>query len=203
MVKKQQPHSEQLDDSTLWIGLKEGDENAFSILFKRHYSHLLRYGNSFSPFSEKVQDCIQDVFTDLWIYRNTLSATVVVKAYLLACVRKRITRLQVRDRIFIQSASIDTVEFLFDFSIEHKLISDETTALKVSHLNKLINNLPSRQKEALYLRYTQELTIDQIAETLDINYQSANNLLYRALSSIRKDCNGNLLFILLLILLAL
>jgi DNA-directed RNA polymerase specialized sigma24 family protein len=42
----------------------------------------------------KVQDCVQDVFTDLWIYRDKLSDKVVVKAYLLACVRKRITRSQ-------------------------------------------------------------------------------------------------------------
>jgi hypothetical protein len=95
MVEKQLLHTEILDDSTLWNSLKEGNENAFSILFKRHYSHLVRYGNSFLPFPEKVQDCVQDVFTDLWIYRDKLSDKVVVKAYLLACVRKRITRSQV------------------------------------------------------------------------------------------------------------
>jgi RNA polymerase sigma factor (sigma-70 family) len=198
MVEKQLLHTEILDDSKLWNSLKEGNENAFSILFKRHYSHLVRYGNSFLPFPEKVQDCVQDVFTDIWIYRDKLSDKVVVKAYLLACVRKRITRSQERDRIFRLSSSIDTVEFLFDFSIEHDLISDETTATKVSHLNHLINDLPSRQKEALYLRYTQELTVDQIADTLDNNYQSANNLLHRALLSLRKDWKGNISCILML-----
>jgi RNA polymerase sigma factor (sigma-70 family) len=145
---------------------------------------------------------VQDVFTDIWIYRDKLSDKVVVKAYLLASVRKRINRTQERDRIFRLSSSIDTVEFLFDFSIEHELISDETTANKVSHLNHLINDLPSRQKEALYLRYTQELTVDQIADTLDINYQSANNLLHRALLSLRKDWKGNISGILMLFLFA-
>ncbi len=197
-MKRQILHTEILDDSTLWKSLKEGNENAFSILFKRHYSHLVRYGNSFLSFPEKVQDCVQDVFTDIWIYRDKLNNEVVVKAYLLACVRKRITRLQERDRIFRFSSSIDTIEFLFDFSIEHDLISDETTASKVSHLNHLINDLPSRQKEALYLRYNQELTVDQIADTLDINYQSANNLLHRALLSLRKEWKGNIFLILVL-----
>jgi hypothetical protein len=50
-------------------------------------------------------------FTDLWIYRDKLSDKVVVKAYLLACVRKRITRSQERDRIFRLSSSVDTIEF--------------------------------------------------------------------------------------------
>jgi transposase-like protein len=31
------------------------------------------------------------------------------------------------------------------------------------------------------LRYTQDLSIEQVADTLDINYQSANNLLHRAI----------------------
>lgn len=195
-MKKQLQHTEILEDSMLWGSLKEGNENAFSILFKRHYAHLVRYGNSFLPFPEKVQDCVQDVFTDIWIYRDKLHDKVVVKAYLLACVRKRITKSQERDRIFRLSSTMDTFEFLFDFSIEHNLISDETTAAKVSHLNHLINDLPSRQKEALYLRYNQELTVDQISDTLGVNYQSANNLLHRALLSLRKEWKENIFLIL-------
>jgi RNA polymerase sigma factor (sigma-70 family) len=197
-VKRQILHTETQDDLTLWSDLRKGDEKAFSILFKKHYSQLVRYGNSFIPFPEKVQDCVQDVFTDIWIYRNKLNESVVVKAYLLSCVRKRITRLQERDHIFRLSTSVDSIKFLFDFSIEHHLISDEITATKISHLNRLINDLPSRQKEALYLRYNQNLSVEQIANTLDVNYQSANNLLHRALLCLRKDWKENILLILLL-----
>lgn len=197
-MQKQHLHTENQDDTKLWKSLVKGDENAFSILFKKHYAHLIRYGNSFIPFPEKVQDCVQDVFTDLWIYRSKLNDDVVVKAYLLSCVRKRITKLKVRDRIFTFNSAIETVSFLFDFSIEHHLIADETTARQVSQLNQLINALPSRQKEALYLRYNQDLSIEQVAHTLDINYQSANNLLHRALLCIRKEWQANLLLLLVL-----
>jgi RNA polymerase sigma factor (sigma-70 family) len=197
-VERQILHTETLDDSILWSNLKKGDEKAFSILFKKHYSQLVRYGNSFLPFPEKVQDCVQDVFTDIWIYRHKLNDAVVVKAYLLSCVRKRISRSQERDRVFRFSTSVDSIKFLFDFSVEHHLIADEITAYKVKRLNQLINDLPSRQKEALYLRYNQELTVDQIANMLDINYQSANNLLHRALLCLRKDWKGTVSVILLL-----
>jgi RNA polymerase sigma factor (sigma-70 family) len=186
------------EDSTLWSSLKAGDEKSFSILFEKYYSDLIRYGNSFSPFKEKVQDCVQDVFADVWIYRQSLSNSVVVKAYLLSCVRKRIARLQERDYIFMKTSTTDSIEFLFDFSIEHQLISDEESALKVAHLNSFLNNLPARQKEALYLRYHQGLTVEQIAELLQINYQSANNLLHRALLQLRREWKGNLSLILLL-----
>jgi RNA polymerase sigma factor (sigma-70 family) len=180
------------EDFTLWSELKLGNEKSFSLLFKKHYDTLIRYGNSLSSNSEKVQDCVQDVFADLWIYRNNLNDSVVVKAYLLSCVRNRIARLYQRDHIFRKSTSMDSVNFLFEFSIEHHLIADEVTANKVAGLNKLINNLPARQKEALYLRYHQGLTVEQISDMLDINYQSASNLLHRALIHIRKEWKGEI-----------
>lgn len=186
------------DDAILWSRLRTGDEKAFSVLFTKYYEHLVRYGNSFSNHSEKVQDCVQDVFADLWLYKHSLSDNANVKAYLLSSVRKRIARLQERDHIFSKVASTDSIEFLFDFSIEHKLIIDESTAGQVSQLNKLINLLPSRQKEALYLRYHQGLSVEQIADMLDVNYQSANNLLHRALLNLRKEWNTNIPLLLLL-----
>lgn len=191
-------HTVITDDSLLWSRLKVGDEKAFSVLFEKYYESLLRYGNSFSKHAEKVQDCIQDVFADVWLYKHSLSDNANVKAYLLSSVRKRISRLQERDHIFSKITSTDTIEFLFDFSIEHQLIIDESTAEKVRQLNKLINLLPSRQKEALYLRYHQGLSVEQIADMLDVNYQSANNLLHRALLSLRKDWNSNISLLLLL-----
>lgn len=186
------------DDAILWSRLRTGDEKAFSVLFTKYYEHLVRYGKSFSNHSEKVQDCVQDVFADLWLYKHSLSDNANVKAYLLSSVRKRIARLQERDHIFSKVASTDSIEFLFDFSIEHKLIIDESTADQVSQLNKLINILPSRQKEALYLRYHQGLSVEQIADMLDVNYQSANNLLHRALLNLRKEWNTNIPLLLLL-----
>jgi RNA polymerase sigma factor (sigma-70 family) len=187
------------DDITLWTNLKEGDEKSFSLLFERYYSDLVNYGNSLSPFAEKVQDCIQDVFTDIWVYRNSLQGSVVVKAYLLSSVRKRIARLNERDHIFRKASSTDSIAFLLEFSVEHELIDDDyATKEKVNYLNKLLNDLPPRQKEALYLRYHQGLTVEQIAEMLDVNYQSASNLLHRGLLALRKEWKGSLPLFLLL-----
>lgn len=186
------------DDHKLWNKLKAGDEKSFSLLFEKYYRDLINYGNSFSPFVEKVQDCVQDVFADIWLYRESLQEPNVVKAYLLSSVRKRIARLYERDHIFKKITTTDSIEFLFDFSVEYELIDDEATAERVLYLNKLLNDLPSRQKEALFLRYNQGLSIEQIAEMLDVNYQSASNLLHRGLLTLRKEWKGTFSILLLL-----
>jgi RNA polymerase sigma factor (sigma-70 family) len=181
-----------ITDEILWQRLKAGDELAFSALFERYYRSLINYGNSLSTYPERVQDCVQDVFVNVWIYRNSLSDNVVTKAYLLSSVRKRIARLHERDTIFRQTAPLEAVQFSLDFSIEDQLIADEETSAQVAQLNRLINALPPRQKEALYLRYHQGLTIEQIGEMLDINHQSVSNLLHRCIQHLRKEWKGDL-----------
>lgn len=186
------------DDHKLWNKLKAGDEKSFSLLFEKYYGDLINYGNSFSPFAEKVQDCVQDVFADIWLYRESLQEPNVVKAYLLSSVRKRIARLYERDHVFRKITTTDSIEFLFDFSVEYELIDDEATAESVLYLNKLLNDLPARQKEALFLRYNQGLSVDQIAEMLEVNYQSASNLLHRGLLTLRREWKESFSVIVLL-----
>ena len=184
-------------DIALWNQLRLGDEEAFSSLFERYYSTLVNYGKTLMTGEDRVKDCVQDVFVDIWTYRYKLNEAIVVKAYLLSSVRKRIARLHHREHIFSNIKNIDSLEFLFDFSIEDRLIADETTAKKVEQLNKSINQLSDRQKEAIYLRYHQELTVEQVAEVLNLNYQSTKNLLHRAILQLRKDFPISVLFLLL------
>ena len=196
-MEKIRSHINNISDSILWNKLRLGDEEAFSSLFERYYSTLVNYGKTLMTGEDRVKDCVQDVFVDIWSYRYKLNEAIVVKAYLLSSVRKRIARLHHREHIFSNIKNIDSLEFLFDFSIEDRLIADETTAKKVEQLNKSINQLSDRQKEAIYLRYHQELTVEQVAEVLNLNYQSTKNLLHRAILQLRKDFPISVLFLLL------
>ncbi len=190
-------HKDNSSDIALWNQLRLGDEEAFSSLFERYYSTLVNYGKTLMTGEDRVKDCVQDVFVDIWTYRYKLNEAILVKAYLLSSVRKRIARLHHREHIFSNIKSIDSLEFLFDFSIEDRLIADETTAKKVEQLNKSINQLSDRQKEAIYLRYHQGLSVEQVAEVLNLNYQSTKNLLHRAILQLRKDFPISVLFLLL------
>ena len=196
-MEKIRSHINNISDSSLWNKLRLGDEEAFSSLFERYYSMLVNYGKTLMTGEDMVKDCVQDVFVDIWTYRYKLNEAMVVKAYLLSSVRKRIARLHHREHIFSNIKNIDSLDFLFDFSIEDRLIADETTAKKVEQLNKSINKLSDRQKEAIYLRYHQGLTVDQVADVLNLNYQSTKNLLHRAILQLRRDFPISALFLLL------
>ena len=186
-------NTEKSNDDILWNQLRAGDEEAFSLLFEKYFSTLVNYGKTLTTEPNTVKDCVQDVFVDIWTYRHSLNEAVVVKAYLLSSVRKRLARQHEREHIFLRTKDLDSLDFLFDFSIEDRLIADEAMTAKVGQLNLLINKLPPRQKEALYLRYHQGLSVEQVSEVLNMNYQSTKNLLHRSILQLRKDFPAPLL----------
>lgn len=179
-------------DQDLWCLLKAGDEEAYSQLFRKHYASLVSYGKSLTSHHILVQDCVQEVFIEIWMYRNNLVIPSSVKAYLLSGVRKRIARKLERDHIFRHSDELADVNCEVSFTVLDEMISDEETRNQVYTLNHFINQLPRRQREALYLRYHQELDIEEIAQLLQVNSQSVSNLLHRGIKHLREIWVGEL-----------
>ena len=62
----------------------------------------------------------------------------------------------------------DDEEIMFDitYSIEHDIINAEIANLKLQSLHKSLKELTPRQKEAIYLRFTEELEYEEIAEIM-------------------------------------
>jgi len=73
------------------------------------------------------------------------------------------------------------------FSVENSWIENEETELRSKELTVAISKLSSRQQEILYLKFHSEMDYDQIIEIMGLNYQSARNLVTRALEALRKS----------------
>lgn len=86
----------------------------------------------------------------------------------------------------MQIAQLDD-NYCFDveFSIEHHLIREQTLRETANRFSEVLNKLPKRQKEIIYLRFYQDLEIPEIVEVMEINAQSVYNLIHKALSNLR------------------
>ena len=49
-----------------------------------------------------------------------------------------------------------------------------------------MGELSDRQREAIYLRYVSGLSYEELSEVLQLNYQSARNLIHRGIEKLRK-----------------
>ena len=71
-------------------------------------------------------------------------------------------------------------------SSEQKIIENEIQHQRVHRLKKLLNDLAPRQYEAMVLRFYDELSFAEIASILEVNEQSARNLVQRGLAQLKQ-----------------
>ena len=171
-----------------WKALRMGDNTAFEHIYRSHVQTLHRFGLSINPNEDLVSDAIHDVFIDIWNKREKISPTDNVKFYLLKSLKNRIIRKTSNE------LRRDTLHNNWqDLTSEDSLEDSEFEQNTEQALNGFLNELSDRQKEIIRLRFYEDLSHNQIAELLNMNGQSAKNLLHRAIESLRKKFDYNLI----------
>ena len=168
-----------------WSLFKQGDRNAFEKIYRKYIDELYAYGKKFSKDDNIVEDCIQDMFIDLWAKKERLGDTDNVKAYLFTALRRRILKTLKKDGII--SLVNDLAFMQTELSIDIILEKTELDKENADKLQKAFDSLTKSQQHILYLKYYQNFNNKEIAEILKINYQSVRNALTRALVALRKN----------------
>ena len=175
------------DQEVIWKKFKQGDQSAFSMLYRHFYSSLYFYALKATGDQEDAQECVQELFVTLWNSRSRLSDVSGIKPYLFKSLRGIIQR-HLSPRFICTALSPDD-SYALSFSPEDFLIRQEDDTYRQDTLAEMLNQLPTRQREAVYLKYYEELSYPQIAEVLQINYQSVVNLIYQAFRQLKKQPN--------------
>ncbi|WP_190810216.1 RNA polymerase sigma factor [Flagellimonas sp. S3867] len=173
-------------DIILWTRFKNGDKNAFETIFKIHYTSLFFYGYKISNSKTLTEDTLQDFFTYLYEKRESLDQVVNIHSYLIVSYRRRLFKaLNKRNKDIKKMEKVKKQNQILFY--EQELQTDQYTfGTKNSQLVILLNQLPERQKEAIFLKYYNGLTVKEIASIMDISYQSVSNTLQKAFSWLRK-----------------
>ena len=176
-------------DQQLWKGIRESDEQFFTILFERYHRTLYNYGSKLTSNSAVVEDAVQDVFIDVWRLRHNLSDNIIsVKFYLYRAIRRRIHLAHEKFPLTEEITSMHDHEFPVNLSnTETSLIEHESSSLRSTKIRKLLSELPERQIEALTLRYFDDFAIDEIALIMGVSEKSVRNFIYKALTSLRQN----------------
>ena len=170
------------EDILLWESFREGDREAFATLFRTHYELLYRYGGKFTTDAGVLEDCIQELFIELW-QAKTRTPVVSVRAYLLKSLKYKLLKAYRKNRDIVPMTDEETA---FEWSHESFLIAGEENDEKKRQVLKALEQLSGRQKEIIYLKYYHNLSYDQLEEVMSINYQVARNLLHQAMKMLKK-----------------
>ncbi len=174
-------------DSEIWSDFKKGSETAFSFIYQQYSAALFSYGFHIARDSEVVKDCIQNLFISLWSRRGQLGDTNSIKFYLFKSLRRAIV-----DELMAKSrySTLEELEEYYDFEVtmshEFKLIADQTTLEQREKLHQALDSLTNRQKEAIYLIYFNNLSHQETATVMALKVTAVYNLVYHALTTLKK-----------------
>ena len=176
-------------DVQLWKQLKQGSELALGKLIKIYFNLLLNYGLKFVKDEAFVKDCVQDVFISIWTHRDTILTPESILAYLLSSVRRRVMREKLRQRMDDNSplSEVENESEWFEFSHEWYFMKKESLNEMTAKVSEILNRLPKRQREVLYLRFYQNLERTGISEIMGINEQSVSNHLQSAFKNFKDN----------------
>jgi RNA polymerase sigma factor (sigma-70 family) len=181
-------------DKLLWADFISGNEAAFKEIYSVHSQPLFKYGCHFTNDENLVLDCIQDLFVDLHRYRAKLGKADNIRIYLFISLKRKIFRRLDQEKK-LKTLSLDGLPF------QYSLISDdpgdeEIMKARIEQLEKAMKELSSRQREAIYLRFVKGMSYEELGEVMQMNYQSARNLIFRGIEKLRKCCQNNPVFLL-------
>lgn len=161
-----------------------GNAEAFDTLYQRHKTPLYRF-----ILRQCDKDNVDELFQDIWLKvinaRNEYQVKAKFKTWLYHLARNRIIDLYRRNNI----RPIDNHEDALT------AIEDRTTAQPEKNLHnqnqheallEAIAKLPRDQKEAFLLREEAGLSVEQIAETCGINFETAKSRLRYATNKLRQ-----------------
>lgn len=172
------------DEALLWLRFKNGDRDAFASLYQRHSIALIAYGARLCPDRDLLKDQIQELFVELWNSRENLSETDSIRFYLLKALRYKLIRLEKRRH---SRTSFEAIPYDLQVApVEASIVERELHESYAHVLKDALGHLTLRQREIIQLRFYQGLSHEQIAELMDVNYQSVSNLLYKALCRLKE-----------------
>ena len=174
-----------------------GSATAYTCFYNTYVNELYSYGISLGYPNDICMDAIHDVFCRLYTNRKELKGVKNIKYYLFRSLKNRLLDISKRDTR-ITFGEIKDHSFSVEVSVLDTLIEEEERESLRNRVESLMNSLTGNQREAIYLRYMQEMEYDEIAQILNINAESVRKLVYRGIDKLKKQSNLDIMLLLVL-----
>lgn len=176
--------------SDIWSAFQLGEERAFHTIYSTYYNDLFNYCYGILKNRTTAEDCLQDFFVHLWKKRQRITPKTTVKVLLIGILRNFtldfIRKNKCRDKHTNQFSLENKTP---THSVEQAIIQKEITTQKQQIVMKLINTLSPQQREALFLRYYENMDITEIAAVMGLSYAAAAKHLSRASKALGKKAD--------------
>lgn len=163
--------------------IKQGDEEAFRLLFLRYYRLLSRYTTCILKNEAEAQELVADVFVVLWEKRVSLQIGQSVRQYLYAMCRHKAFRQAKSGK---NKPAIPLTADLADRWIDEHEPSAQPGLSTAERLYEFIDRLPGKRRLMLRMNKLEGLSYQEIALQLGVSEKTVKNQVFRAMQQLRQ-----------------
>lgn len=171
------------NDKILFIQVKQGNKNAFDILFKKYYVRLCHFALSFTKSYDVAEETVQNIFVKIWCQRDSIDISTSFISYMFTAVRNQMLNELKKDSIRKNH------ETKYSGNLEPP--SEDNPAINIGNFNIAVSQavckLPEKCREIFRLSKNDGLTYDEIADYLKISVKTVENQMGIAFRKLRES----------------
>lgn len=166
------------------LSINGNDIDFFEILTKQNYEKVYRTVYSFTKDKYITEDSVQQAFIIGYNKLDQLKSKDKFASWLITIALNEAKRM-------LKHKSNANITSISDYSNTLPESKEKDIELKVD-INNVFNKLKQKETEILVLKYYADLTLQQIADLLDINLSNTKVRLHRAKEAFRKLINRDI-----------
>lgn len=188
-------HLENMTDEQLAMSYVEGNNRAFDILLSRNQSKLFSYIMFVVRDHEKSNDVFQETFIKVitklqegkyvpsgkfaaWLMR--IAHNIIIDSYRTEKAEQIIDTNEDNDLTILGSKFLDA-------NIEDIFINEQV----LCDVKKMMNMLPDNQREVIFMRFFQQMSFKEIAETTNVSINTSLGRMRYAVLNLRRMVKDN------------
>jgi RNA polymerase sigma-70 factor (ECF subfamily) len=172
-------NNERIDDRIYVIQAQLGDDDAFMKLVDHYSGRLLYYIRRLLEDADRSEDVLQEVWLTVYKKINTVRDASAFSVWLYRTARNRAIRLLRDQSRYVFVEQYDESD-LIDDNRESWLFDD------INRLHRVLTTLSPEQKEAIVLRFFEEMSYRQISEIAGCSIGTVRSRIHYAKQELRK-----------------
>jgi RNA polymerase sigma factor (sigma-70 family) len=129
-----------------------------------------------------IEDSVQEIFLDLWNRRSKMAEVASINSYLFSSFRYTLIRKIKGAQKHVPEHEPDEPDFSAALALEVK----EQDAEWQQRIQAALNTLTPRQREAIFLRFYEGLSYEEVARIMGISTKATYKVMARSLASLKE-----------------
>lgn len=170
------------EEASLLQQLKEGNQLAFSIVYKRYVEQVFSLSFKYLCDRQLAEDAVQNLFLKLWTNRDKIDASKPLNRYLFTILKNDLlnTLRDAKNDVFVVEACLSML-----INLESESSTEQFDQEQIDMLRKAVDTLSPQRRKIFEMKLTGKYSNQEIADSLDLSINTVKFQYSQSLKQIR------------------